>query len=331
MRKFWDGPHLDLTAFSDLVNHQVAPHEITPPVSSHYRQESSDSATESQTSESAPITVPPGEEAGRHERQASADSLDHSSAYGSYKSEAKSSQSSVHLDDETHTHTRDNSYDSLIGEEPVTRETCDKTDPQEAALAGRGSRMPVHYDDQRRHSSYLKPNEFRYSATLDSVYDGSDSDSSRRTADHYRSSPALNMDSSELRPYDRYRYGSQEAISIRSDSIDSLDTSSRKSDHSRQSSGSDTFSFSKTGYRRSNSSNTPKPPADPLQFVKVVSENPLAEKAKKVAEVMDKQKKEKKSLQTSEDDWQTVGQTFIISLFNSETISLHFIDCHQIQ
>ena len=301
-REFYDGPHLDLTAFSDLVNHQVAPHETSPPVS-HFREEESDSATESQTSEGTPGLPACFPTVLRHERQPSSDSVDHSSAYGSYRSDPKSSQSSGNLGPEEDTQrTGDTSYDSLSLEDPILRDSG----IHDPVVTPEAYNMPVRHDDSRRHSSYTKPSEIRYSATFDSVYDGSDSDSMKRDGDQYQSTPSLNSDPDSRTHFNRSRFGSQEGINTRSDSIDSLDYNRRAgSDHSRQSSGSGDYQVSRPSYRRTSSS-SPKPSANPLQFIRQDKENPLVEHARDVVEVMEKQKKEKVMMQSGEDDWQSV-------------------------
>ncbi len=300
----YDGPQLDLTAFADLVNYNFC------------RNSSRNSSVFNDHNDNPEDFLPESfSRSYQHKRQESADSGDRSSsAYGSLPSEPKTSQSSEHLDDDIGIqHTRDNSIDSFISEDhsctdekPSPLQSPSETKSHDVTEDVFHTTMPSIYDTANQAYSSRKENDYRYSATYDSMYprgEGSDKDISEQ-----RSSPNLSDTSEQSKKdYDRFRYGSTEAIHSRFSSSDSLEN--RNADHSRQSSGSgaDFLPPGRTGVRKTSLT------INPLQFIAPAG-NKLSDKAKETIEIMEEQKIAKAAFKEEDNDWQSVSRCNVCSV-----------------
>ena len=312
VQPWYKGPHLDCSAFSDLIGYHHPKLRLT----------TNNIESENVVSEEL------------HTRQESCDSLDRSSGYSSYRGESKSSSCSQHHsrqessdsvdrcrnettkssqssdvfeDDPVTSHAHDESYEPFVSEDlPLMR----RSDSIEKRLSekinitpdtGETDNMPIPQEYSRRVSKNNRLAEQRYSATFDSAYmpDGATSPnllSHQWKSDAvYQSTPHLNTGFSD---HNRFRFGD--------DNIE------------RQRNASTSSDIAKPSERRSScvvpvgagARKTSIAHADPLQFV-YVGGNKLSQKAKEVIEAMEEQKKITKALEHEETDWHSVSATVV--------------------
>ncbi|XP_013384558.1 LIM and calponin homology domains-containing protein 1 isoform X3 [Lingula anatina] len=250
-----------------------------------------------------------------HTRQDSADSYEHSSAYGSYRSEDVNHKTSTpgHHSNTSYDsveqprflqdistgsghHQRENSYDSFG--------SFDRHNSDDNSFEN----MPVRNNMQHYGSAgnLSHSGQLRYSATLDGLYSDEVPSMQQKASKfdvHHRSNPDLTKTYTFGLPAEhqgRYRSGSTQNIHHqRFSSTDSLDGNSY-GNHSRQSSGSSENAFSKS-VRRTSTANLPY---DPLQFIKV-GKAPLAEEAKETITLVKEVKELKKKIEHEDEDWQS--------------------------
>lgn len=291
----YHGPHLDLSAFTGLVKSQGSIFDYSPKSPHHYKQ-------------------------------SSVDSYEHSSAYSSFRSEETTPTRSTQENNintyhpleprsnfqdtntaqypgesylqETSTHNRDNSYDSLGSYSE--RQYSDENSVDN---------MPVQQGNMLRYGSTGNVNKTyntRYSVTHDSTYTDEPRSQGKGL---YQSNPDLTKTYTfgevprDKDSYTRFRSGSHHDIShTRYSSTDSLEYSHSHGNHSRQSSDSDGV-YKPLGGRRTSSS---QPPRDPLQFIKTGT-GTLTREAEEQIQIVKETKKVKAAIEHEEADWQSVG------------------------
>ena len=315
VQPWYKGPHLDCSAFSDLIGYHHPKVSLTESSSEHIlteelhtRQESCDSLDrssgyssyrgDSKTSSSSYVQPQ------HHSRQVSTDSVDRGNLYIRNDNTKSSFSSDVFEDDPVTPQLRDDSYKSFVSEDlPLTRRLNAEKRQSENITPDTGetdNNMPIPQEYRRRTSHGNRLAEQRYSATFDSPYTppGATSPSplSHRWKNDavYQSTPQLNRDSHD--DHNRFRFGDikldrQSRSSTSSDNIDGAKPGERRD------------SYLPPGQAVRRTSNTH---ADPMQFVHVGGSK-LSEKAKEVIEAMEEQKKLTKALEHEEMDWHSVS------------------------
>ena len=336
-RKWFDGPHLDLSAFTDLV------HQGAPSVASTTSLASTPSRAPSTPEPGAispihntspkpvspdlvsPVCVSPvcaspllTHESSRlgHKRQESGESLDQSSAYGSIRSDTKNSQSSELQDHEdVSEHTRDNSYDSLISEDQsglnsFGEDRCTEQPSDDGHV--NDSNMPSRFN-ARQGSWTARPDG---GAAAGGGGDGGgggggemrysathDSTYSRHGAGGERDFHSMDHEKDEREDYNRFRF----SVSGSGSNASSTENLHRAGGATGQNKSREFIPPT-----RVNSQKTSNVAYDPLQFIKGSGTTKMAEQAQKVVKKMEEQKHVKQVMTTEEDNWQSVRMTLQI-------------------
>ena len=287
MRKWFTGPHLDLTAFSDLVDNQSV---------FSYPRSPRDSvcSTPSERGDTQLLKSPLIDSPRSNVWQTSSESVNKSSsAYGSFSSEPQSpvagedtarfpsSRGDPHQSFTANSdHSQQNGNSGMVNTEHVAGSTEVEAD-----------KMPVRNNASWRKSSggdgrgeQASP---RYSASQDAMYDPT----KLQRLPHSTTPDRSGTDGTHVEEYNNFRF---------SDGPSPPGT--------KPHSGEDYLPPTRVRERRSGSSSS-----NPLQFVKADGAS-LSQKAQETIEIMQKQKVEKEVMKTEEDDWQSVSLSVCLSV-----------------
>ena len=317
VQPWYKGPHLDCSAFSDLIgyhhpklrlttNNIESSSENVVSEELHTRQESCDSLDRSSGYSSYRGESKSSSCSQHHSRQESSDSVDRNSGYRN--DTTKSSQSSdVFEDDPVTSHAHDESYEPFVSEDlPLMRRSNSSEKRQTENInitpdTGETDNMPIPQEYSRRVTKNNRLAEQRYSATFDSTYtpDGATSPnllSHQWKSDAvYQSTPHLHTGVSD---HNRFRFGDDHVEKQRNASTSSDNVVGGKPSERRSS----CVVPGGAGARKTSIAHV-----DPLQFV-YVGGNKLSQKAKEVIEAMEEQKKITKALEHEETDWHSVSK-----------------------